>query len=132
MPVTDPIADMLTCIRNAAMAGHRRVDVPKSKMKVAIARVLEQEKYIKSFKTIEDENQGAIRMYLRYNDEQKPIIRSLARVSKPGRRVYVRTDEVPRVLNGLGTAIISTSQGILTGKEAVKRGLGGELVATIS
>ena len=132
MPVTDPIADMLTCIRNAAMAGHRRVDVPKSKMKVAIAQVLEQEKYIASYKTIEDENQGLIRMYLRYNQDQKSIIRTLSRVSKPGRRVYVRQEDVPQVLGGLGTAIISTSQGILTGKEAVRRGLGGELVATIS
>jgi small subunit ribosomal protein S8 len=132
MPVTDPIADMLTCIRNAAMAGHRRVDVPKSKMKMAIAEVLVQEKYIASFKAIEDDNQGLIRMYLRYNQEQKSIIRTLSRVSKPGRRVYVRQEDVPQVLGGLGTAIISTSQGILTGKEAVKRGLGGELVATIS
>jgi small subunit ribosomal protein S8 len=132
MPVTDPIADMLTCIRNAAMAGHRRVDVPKSKMKMAIAEVLVQEKYIANFKAIEDDNQGLIRMYLRYNQEQKSIIRTLSRVSKPGRRVYVRQEDVPQVLGGLGTAIISTSQGILTGKEAVKRGLGGELVATIS
>jgi small subunit ribosomal protein S8 len=123
---------MLTCIRNAAMAGHRRVDVPKSKMKVAIAQVLEREKYIASYKTIEDENQGLIRMYLRYNQEQKSIIRTLSRISKPGRRVYVRQEDVPQVLGGLGTAIISTSQGILTGKEAVRRGLGGELVATIS
>lgn len=132
MPVTDPIADMLTCIRNAATAGHRRVDVPKSKMKVAIAQVLEREKYISAFKTIEDDRQGVIRIYLRYNEEQKPVIRSLRRVSKPGRRVYVRRGDVPRVLSGLGTAIISTSEGILTGKEAAKRGLGGEVVATIS
>lgn len=132
MPVTDPIADMLTCIRNAAMAGHRRVDVPRSKMKVAIAQVLEQEKYIQGYKNIEDEHQGVIRIYLRYNQDQKSIIRNLSRVSKPGRRVYVRQEDVPQVLGGLGTAIISTSQGILTGKEAVKRGLGGELVATIS
>jgi small subunit ribosomal protein S8 len=132
MPVTDPIADMLTCIRNAAMAGHRRVDVPKSKIKLAIAQLLEQEKYIASWKAIDDDNQGLIRMYLRYNKDQKPIIRTLSRVSKPGRRVYVRQEDVPQVLSGLGTAIISTSEGILTGKEAVKRGLGGELVATIS
>ncbi len=132
MPVTDPIADMLTCIRNAAMAGHRRVDVPKSKIKLAIAQLLEQEKFIASWKAIDDDNQGLIRMYLRYNQDQKPIIRTLSRVSKPGRRVYVRQEDVPQVLGGLGTAIISTSEGILTGKEAVKRGLGGELVATIS
>ncbi len=132
MPVTDPIADMLTCIRNASTAGHRRVDVPKSRVKVAIAQLLEQEKYIQSFKTIDDDVQGVIRIYLRYNQEQEPIIRTLTRVSKPGRRVYVGTEEVPVVLSGMGTAIISTSQGVLTGKEAVRRGLGGELVATIS
>ena len=132
MPVTDPIADMLTCIRNACTAKHRRVDVPLSKMKLAIADVLAQEKFISKYKTIEDSKQGVLRIYLRYNDEQTPVIRSLQRVSTPGRRVYVKKDEVPRVLGGLGTAIVSTPDGILTGKEAQKRGLGGELVATVS
>jgi small subunit ribosomal protein S8 len=131
MPVTDPIADMLTCIRNAAMARHRRVDVPMSKVSLAIAALLAQEKYISDYKAMRDSNQGKIRMYLRYNDDQEPLIRTLKRVSTPGRRVYVKQGEVPRVLGGLGTAIISTSQGILTGKEAKKRGLGGELVATV-
>ena len=131
MPVTDPIADMLTCIRNAAQARHRRVDVPLSKVKLAIADVLAREKFIADFKTIPDDKQGKLRIYLKYNQDQEPLIRRLKRVSTPGRRVYVKRNEVPRVLGGLGTAIISTSQGILTGKEAVKRGLGGEYVASV-
>lgn len=131
MPVTDPIADMLTCIRNAATARHRRVDVPMSKMKLSILEVLVQEKYINDFKVIEDTKQNILRIYLRYGDDSQPMIRRLEKISTPGRRVYVKNDEVPRVLGGLGTAIISTSQGILTGREAVRRGLGGELVARI-
>ena len=132
MPVTDPIADMLTCIRNACTARHRRVDVPLSKMKLAIADVLTQEKFISKYKCMEDSNQGVLRIYLRYNDQEVPIIRTIRRISTPGRRVYVKHDEVPRVLSGLGTAIVSTSEGILTGREAKKRGLGGELVATVT
>ena len=132
MPVTDPIADMLTCIRNACAARHRRVDVPLSKMKLAIADVLTQEKFISKYKCMEDSNQGVLRIYLRYNNQQDPIIRTIRRISTPGRRVYVKHDEVPRVLSGLGTAIVSTSEGILTGREAKKRGLGGELVATVT
>lgn len=131
MPVTDPIADMLTSIRNAAMARHRRVDVPLSKVKLAIADVLAQEKFISNYKTIPDSNQGRLRIYLKYNQDQEPLIRNLKRVSTPGRRVYVKQDEIPKVLGGLGTAIISTSQGILTGREAVKRKLGGEYVASV-
>jgi small subunit ribosomal protein S8 len=131
MPVTDPIADMLTCIRNAAMARHRRVDVPLSRMKLAIADVLAQEKFIVNFKTIPDSNQGRLRIYLKYNQDHEPVIRSIKRVSTPGRRVYVKQGEIPKVLGGLGTAIISTSQGILTGREAVKRKLGGEHVASV-
>jgi small subunit ribosomal protein S8 len=132
MPVTDPIADMLTCIRNAGMAKHRRVDIPASKTKVAIADLLAKEKFISDYKMIEDDKQGILRVYLRYNERQELMIRSLQRVSTPGRRVYVKRDEIPRVLGGLGTAILSTSQGILSGKEAMKRGLGGELMATVS
>ena len=132
MPVTDPIADMLTCIRNACAARHRRVDVPLSKMKLAIADVLTQEKFISKYRCMEDSNQGVLRIYLRYNNQQDPIIRTIRRISTPGRRVYVKHDEVPRVLSGLGTAIVSTSEGILTGREAKKRGLGGELVATVT
>jgi len=131
MPVSDPIADMLTCIRNATKAGHRRVDVPASHVKEAIAALLAAEKFVSNYKKIEDDKQGVLRIYLRYNEENKPIIKGLKRVSTPGRRVYVKHGEIPRVLGGLGTAVVSTSQGILTGQAALQRGVGGELVATI-
>ena len=131
MPATDPIADMLTSIRNALMARHRRVDVPSSRMKLAIAEVLKSEKYIENFKIVPDQKHDTLRIYLRYNANEKPMIRTLKRISTPGRRVYVKRDEIPRVLGGLGTAILSTPDGILTGQEASRRGLGGELVAEI-
>jgi small subunit ribosomal protein S8 len=131
MPATDPIADMLTSIRNALMAHHRRVDVPSSRMKLAIAEVLKAEKYIENFKVMPDTKHETLRIYLRYNADEKPMMRTLKRISKPGRRVYVKRDEIPRVLGGLGTAILSTPDGILTGQEAIRRGLGGELVAEI-
>jgi len=131
MPATDPIADMLTSIRNALMARHRRVDVPSSRVKFAIAEVLKSERYIENFKIMPNPPHDKLRIYLRYNAEQEPMIRSLRRISKPGRRVYVKRDEIPRVLGGLGTAILSTPDGILTGREATRRGLGGELMATI-
>lgn len=131
MPSTDPIADMLTSIRNALMARHRRVDVPTSRVKLAIAEVLKSEKYIENFKVMTDPRHDKLRIYLRYNTEQEPMIRNLRRVSKPGRRVYVKRDEIPRVLGGLGTAILSTPDGILTGREATRRGLGGELMAEV-
>jgi len=131
MPVTDPIADMLTRIRNAGRANHRRVDVPASRMKQSIAEVLLREKYINNFRSIEDGKQGVLRIYLKYTPDNRPLISGLKRVSTPGRRVYVKRDDVPRVIGGLGTAIVSTSQGILTDKEARKAGLGGELVAMV-
>ena len=131
MPVSDPIADMLTCIRNATQARHRRVDVPASKIKAEIAQVLLRENYIRNVKSVEAEPQGFLRIYLKYNDGTEPVIRGIKRVSKPGRRIYVKKDEIPRVLRGLGTAIVSTSQGVLTDKEAREKGVGGELVATV-
>jgi len=131
MPATDPIADMLTSIRNALMAHHRRVDVPSSRVKLAIAAVLKGEKFIENFKVLPDAKHDTLRIYLRYNAAEQPMIRSLRRISKPGRRVYVKQDEIPRVLGGLGTAILSTPDGILTGQEASRRGLGGELMAEI-
>ncbi|HET9233510.1 MAG TPA: 30S ribosomal protein S8 [Candidatus Eisenbacteria bacterium] len=131
MPATDPIADMLTSIRNALMAHHRRVDVPASRMKLAIAEVLKSERYIENFKIVPDPTHDKLRIYLRYTASEKPMIRTLRRISTPGRRVYVKRDEIPRVLGGLGTAILSTPDGVLTGKEATKRGLGGELVAEV-
>jgi small subunit ribosomal protein S8 len=131
MSQTDPIADMLTCIRNAVRARHRRVDIPASTMKAAIAEALLRERYIHSYKKIEDTKQGVLRVYLKYDTEEKSVMTNLQRVSRPGRRVYVPKDKVPRVLGGLGTAIISTTSGILTDKEARSAGLGGELLAKV-
>ena len=131
MPVTDPIADMLTCVRNALQAGHRRVDVPASRIKGDIADLLLREQYIRNFKKIEDTRQGVLRIYLKYTHENTPTIKGIKRVSTPGRRVYVKRDEIPLVLRGLGTAVISTSQGILTDREAREKGIGGEHLATV-
>ena len=131
MSVSDPIADMLTCIRNAVTARHRRVDVPASRIKSEIAQVLLRENYVQNIRRIEDRKQGVIRIYLRYDSEEKSIITGLKRVSTPGRRIYVGRHDVPRVQGGMGTAIVSTSQGILTDKEARHRGLGGELLCMV-
>jgi small subunit ribosomal protein S8 len=131
MSVSDPIADMLTCIRNAAQARHRRVDVPASRIKQEIAGVLMRENYVANVKRVEDGKQGLLRIYLRYDDDEKSIISGLKRVSTPGRRIYVNRHSVPRVQGGMGTAIVSTSQGILTDREARVRGLGGELLCMV-
>ena len=131
MNTTDPIADMLTRIRNANSAKHKTVDVPSSKMKTAIAEILFKEGYIKSFELISDENQVIIRITLKYDEKGKRVIDGIKRISKPGLRVYANREELPRVLNGLGTAIISTSQGLKTDKEAREAGIGGEVLAYI-
>ena len=131
MNTTDPIADMLTRIRNANNAKHKTVDVPSSKMKTAIAEILFKEGYIKSFEIISDENQGIIRITLKYDEKGTRVIDGIKRISKPGLRVYANKEELPRVLNGLGTAIISTSQGLKTDKEAREAGIGGEVLAYI-
>ena len=131
MQITDPIADMLTRIRNANSAKHKTVDVPSSKMKTAIAEILFKEGYIKSFEIISDENQGTIRITLKYDEKGTRVIDGIKRISKPGLRVYANKEELPRVLNGLGTAIISTSQGLKTDKEAREAGIGGEVLAYI-
>ena len=131
MNTTDPIADMLTRIRNANSAKHKTVDVPSSKMKTAIAEILFKEGYIKSFEIISDENQGIIRITLKYDEKGARVIDGIRRISKPGLRVYANKEELPRVLNGLGTAIISTSQGLKTDKEAREAGIGGEVLAYI-
>lgn len=131
MPVTDPIADMLTCIRNALQAGHRRVDVPASRVKRDIADLLVKENYLRSVKSIEDDKQGVLRIYLKYTEDNEPAIKGIKRMSKPGRRVYVAKDEIPLVLRGMGTAVVSTSQGILSDREARSQGVGGELLATV-
>ena len=131
MNITDPIADMLTRIRNANSAKHKTVDVPASKMKTAIAEILFKEGYIKSFELISNENQGIIRITLKYDEKGTRVIDGIKRISKPGLRVYANKEELPRVLNGLGTAIISTSQGLKTDKEAREAGIGGEVLAYI-
>jgi small subunit ribosomal protein S8 len=135
MNMTDPIADMLTRIRNAIMARHTRVLIPASTMKIAIARILKEEGYVKDFDVdMRPENphgpQGTIRMALRYVDKRS-VMTQLKRVSKPGLRVYTRRDSIPRVRGGLGTAIISTPQGVMTGRKAYQQGLGGEVVCYI-
>ena len=131
MNTTDPIADMLTRIRNANTSKHKTVDIPASKMKLGIAEILFKEGYIKAFEEIKDENQGIIRVTLKYDEKGNRVIDGLKRISKPGLRVYVKSDEVPKVLNGLGIAVISTSKGIMTDKKARNLGIGGEVMAYI-
>ena len=131
MSVSDPIADMLTCIRNAAQAQHKKVDVPASRVKEEILKVLEREKFIRAYRRVEDDKQGLLRIYLHYSAEAGSVISHLKRISKPGRRVYVGRDQIPRVQSGLGAAILSTSQGVLTDREARKVGVGGELIAEV-
>ena len=131
MQITDPIADMLTRIRNAGTAKHETVDVPASKMKISIAQILLDEGYIKGFKTIADGTHGIIRITLKYLPGKQRVTQGLRRVSKPGLRVYAGADELPRVLNGLGIAIISTSKGVMTDKEARKLHVGGEVLAFV-
>ena len=132
MNTTDPIADMLTRIRNANSSKHKTVDIPASNMKLGIAEILFREGYIKSFEEIKEENnQGIIRITLKYDEKGKRVIDGLRRISKPGLRVYASKEELPQVLNGLGIAIVSTSKGIMTDKEARKEGLGGEVLAYV-
>lgn len=130
MNMTDPIADMLTRIRNAVTAKHTRVLVPASKMKLAIARVLKEEGYIKDIEILKDNPQGTLRLTLRYVDK-KPILTQLKRVSKPGLRVYTKQMNIPRVRSGLGIAILSTPSGLMTGSHAYKQGLGGEVICYV-
>ncbi|MDR0788416.1 MAG: 30S ribosomal protein S8 [Gemmatimonadota bacterium] len=128
--VTDPIADMLTRVRNAGQARHRRVDMPISKLKVEIARILRDNHYIQDFKQLNDGEHPVLRLYLKYYQE-KPVIRELRRVSKPGLRKYVSVPEIPRVRNGLGIAILSTSKGVMTDRQAREARVGGELLAIV-
>ena len=131
MQITDPIADMLTRIRNANSAKHDSVDVPASNMKKAIAEILLEEGYIKSYQIVDDGTQGIIRIALKYNADKGKVIQGLRRVSKPGLRVYAGADELPKVLKGLGIAIISTSKGIMTDKAARAAHIGGEVLAFV-
>ena len=131
MNTTDPIADMLTRIRNANTSKHKTVDIPASKMKTGIAEILFKEGYIKAYEEIKDENQGIIRVTLKYDEKGNRVIDGIKRISKPGLRVYAGKEELPKVLNGLGIAIISTSKGLKTDKEAREAGMGGEVLAYV-
>jgi small subunit ribosomal protein S8 len=131
MAVTDPVADFLTAIRNAIGARHRKVDVPASRLKSELAKVLLRERYISNFKLIDGRGQGTLRLYLKASSEQGGVITGIRRVSTPGRRVYVGKGRIPRVLGGLGTSILSTSRGIMTDREAREAGLGGELMCQV-
>jgi len=131
MAVSDPIADLLTAIRNAIRAKHRKLDMPASRLKAEIAKVLLRERFINNYKLIEDHKQGVLRIYLKYAGDQTNVITGIRRVSTPGRRVYVDKDRIPRVMGGMGTSIVSTSRGVMTDREAREAGLGGELMAQV-
>ena len=131
MQITDTIADMLTRIRNANSARHETVDIPASNMKKSIAQILVDEGYVKSYQVIEDGKQGVIRMTLKYVDGKTPVISGLRRVSKPGLRIYSNCEDMPRVMRGLGIAIVSTSKGVMTDKRARKENVGGEVLAFV-
>lgn len=131
MVMTDPIADFLTRIRNANMVRHESLEVPASTIKLEIAKILQREGFVREVEFIEDDKQGIIRVFLKYGKNDERVITNLKRISKPGLRVYVKADEVPKVLNGLGIAVISTSEGILTDKEARERNTGGEVLAYV-
>lgn len=128
---TDPIADMLTRVRNACRAGHRKVDVPSSAMKREIARILKERGFVHNYAHIEDNRQGYLRLYLKYSSDEESAIQGLKRESRPGLRKYVGKDEIPRILNGLGVAILSTSKGVLTDRVARREGVGGEVICSV-
>lgn len=131
MSMTDPISDMLTRIRNACKAGHKKVDVPASRVKREIARILAERRFINSYTYVEDSRQGYLRLYLKYDPDEESVIQGLQRVSKPGLRRYVVKKEVPRVLNGLGIAVLSTPKGIMTDEESRVAGVGGEVLCYV-
>lgn len=131
MTHSDPIADMLTRIRNALMVGRESVTAPSSKMKVAIAKILKEEGFISDYELVQSSPQDQLRVQLRYHDKNEPVINGLKRISKPGLRIYVEKREIPRFYGGRGLSIISTSQGLMTGQEAWRRGIGGELLCYV-
>ena len=131
MVMTDPIADMLTRIRNANSVKHDSVDIPSSKLKVELARILKDEGFIREYKVIDDGKQGILRVYLKYTAQKGQVIQGLKRISKPGLRVYANKDEVPVYWSGLGIAILSTSKGVITDKDARKQGVGGEVICYV-
>ena len=131
MSVSDPVADMLTKIRNASREKFDRVDVPTSKIKLEVVKILKNEGYIKNFKKATQDGHNYIRVFLKYDDEMEPVIHGIEKISKPGRRIYSGYKKLPRVLNGYGTLIISTSAGVTTGRKAAERQVGGELICTV-
>ncbi|MBI5199529.1 MAG: 30S ribosomal protein S8 [Nitrospirae bacterium] len=131
MSMTDPVADLLTRIRNANTAKHEWVDIPSSKMKLEIVRILKEEGFINDFKLFKDNKQGIVRVNLKFNSEEEPVISGIKRISKPGRRIYVGSDKIPRVMGGVGIAILSTPKGICTGLKAKKEKIGGEVLCYV-
>ena len=132
MAASDPVADMLSKVQNAARAGHEKVDVPTSKMKLEIVKIIKTEGYIKNFKKVQDDDgRNVIRVFLKYDDSNAPVIHGMKKISTPGRRVYSGYKDLPRVYNGYGTLIISTSTGVTTGKKASEKMVGGELICTV-
>ncbi|HEY65849.1 MAG TPA: 30S ribosomal protein S8 [Caldilineae bacterium] len=129
--MTDPIADMLTRIRNASMVGHKQVMMPSSKVKVAIARILKEEGFIQNYQVTRDRPQPQLRIILKYDQDRKPVITGMKRISKPGRRVYVKRQEIPWVLRGMGIAILSTPRGVMTDRQARRLGVGGEVICYV-
>ena len=131
MTMTDPIADMLTRIRNAIMASYDTVEVPSSKMKINIVKVMKFEGYIRNYKIVKESKQDIVVIYLKYSEDKSPVIKGLKKISKPSCRIYSRCKKIPKVLNGLGINIISTSKGVMTDREARKMGLGGEIICSV-
>ena len=132
MSMTDPVADMLTRIRNGIQSRHDRVEMPASKLKVEVAKILKSEGFISNYKLVdENKTQGVLRVYLKYSEDGEPVIHGIERVSRPGRRVYRGKEEIPAVLGGLGLAIVSTSKGVLSGTEAARQGVGGEVLCQV-
>lgn len=131
MSMTDNIGDMLTRIRNGGKARFDKVDIPASRMKISLARIFKDEGFIKNYKVIKDNKQGILRVYLKYDDRNKPLINRIERVSKPSRRVYAGREELPKVQGGLGVAVVSTSKGVMTDRQARKTGVGGEVLCQI-
>jgi small subunit ribosomal protein S8 len=131
MPVTDQVSDMLTRIRNAALARRDHALIPASKLKLEVAKILKAQGYIQKYDLVDDKRHGQIRIHLRYAQNREPVITGLRRISRPGLRVYVDKDRIPRVLGGLGVAVLSTSQGVLTDREARRRGIGGEVLCYV-
>ena len=131
MSLTDPVADFLARVRNAIHARHSKVDVPTSKLKLEIARILKEEGYVASYKPMEEEGRKFIRVFLKYGNNNEPVITDLTRISRPGCRVYVGRYEIPRVLGGLGINILTTPRGVMTGREARKQGVGGEILCEV-